>query len=111
MNTLFQDPLIFSGTLRFNMDPSSHHNDGAVWRALENAHLKSFVAALPGGLEYECSEGGSNLRYDGIIEALVQQGLSVIHDDINTVQYTDSLNTRFHIKLTIYETCYNCLPK
>ena len=58
-----QDPVLFSGSLRMNLDPFCKHTDDAVWRALEYAHLKSFVTALPSQLEYSISEGGENLRY------------------------------------------------
>lgn len=38
-----QDPVLFSGSLRMNLDPFGAYNDDAVWKALEHAHLKSFV--------------------------------------------------------------------
>lgn len=38
-----QDPVLFSGTLRLNLDPFERFTDEEVWKALENAHLKSFV--------------------------------------------------------------------
>lgn len=38
-----QDPVLFSGTLRLNLDPFDNHPDEDIWRALEHAHLKSFV--------------------------------------------------------------------
>ena len=57
-----QEPVLFSGTLRMNLDPFEEHSDDAVWQALEHAHLKSFVSGLEAGLEYQCSEGGENLR-------------------------------------------------
>ncbi|XP_014276421.1 multidrug resistance-associated protein 1 isoform X1 [Halyomorpha halys] len=56
-----QDPVLFSGTLRMNLDPFSHFNDEQVWRALELAHLKTFAKGLPAGLQHEVSEGGDNL--------------------------------------------------
>lgn len=45
-----------------NLDPFSNFNDEQVWRALELAHLKSFVKGLPAALQHEVSEGGDNLR-------------------------------------------------
>ncbi|BFZ19876.1 hypothetical protein BsWGS_22915 [Bradybaena similaris] len=56
-----QDPVIFSGTLRMNLDPSEKHSDEQIWEALEHAHLKSFVKGLPSQLDYQCGEGGQNL--------------------------------------------------
>ncbi|KAK7481440.1 hypothetical protein BaRGS_00027291 [Batillaria attramentaria] len=56
-----QDPFIFGGSLRMNLDPFSRFTDEEIWAALEHAHLKSFVSSLPDGLEYECGEGGDNL--------------------------------------------------
>lgn len=38
-----QDPVLFSGSLRLNLDPFNIHSDAEVWHALENAHLKNFV--------------------------------------------------------------------
>jgi ATP-binding cassette, subfamily C (CFTR/MRP), member 1 len=57
-----QDPVLFSGTIRFNIDPSESFSDEEVWRALEHSHLKAFVASLPDQLYHECGEDGKNLR-------------------------------------------------
>ena len=57
-----QDPVLFSGTLRANLDPFDAHSDEEVWRALESAHLSSFVATLNGKLQHVIIEGGENLR-------------------------------------------------
>ena len=59
-----QDPVLFSGPLRFNLDPFGEYEDSALWRALRQAHLHDFVRGLPGGLSYECEEEGLNLRQD-----------------------------------------------
>lgn len=56
-----QDPVLFSGSLRMNLDPFDAYSDEEVWSALELAHLKHFVSGLPDKLNYECSEGGENL--------------------------------------------------
>nr|CAD7574755.1 unnamed protein product [Timema californicum] len=56
-----QDPVLFSGTLRRNLDPFATFSDIDVWQALEHAHLKTFVKSLPAGLNHEVSEGGENL--------------------------------------------------
>ncbi|XP_074513337.1 multidrug resistance-associated protein 1 [Sebastes fasciatus] len=56
-----QDPVLFSGSLRMNLDPFDSYSDEEIWRALEYSHLKSFVSGLPNKLSHECSEGGENL--------------------------------------------------
>lgn len=60
--SLWQDPVLFSGSLRMNLDPFGRHSDEELWRAMEHAHLKNFVQTLTQGLDFECTEGGENLR-------------------------------------------------
>ena len=56
-----QDPVLFTGTLRLNLDPFNVHQDVDIWRSLELAHLKKFVSQLEKQLLHEISEGGDNL--------------------------------------------------
>ncbi len=45
-----------------NLDPFEAYSDDQIWKALEHAHLKSFVSNMAGdGLEFEVNEGGENL--------------------------------------------------
>ncbi|CAK7350158.1 unnamed protein product [Dovyalis caffra] len=48
-----QSPVLFSGTVRFNLDPFSEHNDADLWEALERAHLKDVIRRNSLGLESE----------------------------------------------------------
>ena len=59
---MFQDPVIFSGSIRFNLDPSEKYTDEEIWECLEHAHLHSFVSSLPDKIQHECGEDGENLR-------------------------------------------------
>ncbi|KAG0258853.1 hypothetical protein BGZ95_004854 [Linnemannia exigua] len=55
-----QDPTLFAGTLRENLDPFDEQTDADLWTALERAHLKTHISSLSGGLAHEVSQGGEN---------------------------------------------------
>ena len=57
-----KDPVIFSGSLRLNLDPFMKHSDAEIWEVLMHAHLHEFVKGLPQRLQYECGENGEALR-------------------------------------------------
>lgn len=56
-----QDPVLFSGTLRFNLDPFKQYTDVELWTALEHTNLKSFVEQQPRQLNSIIDEGGQNI--------------------------------------------------
>ncbi|KAL6473573.1 hypothetical protein MHYP_G00171340 [Metynnis hypsauchen] len=60
LSIILQDPVLFSGSIRFNLDPERTCSDDRLWEALEIAQLKNMVKALPGGLDAVITEGGEN---------------------------------------------------
>ncbi|GBO21457.1 Multidrug resistance-associated protein 1 [Araneus ventricosus] len=56
-----QDPVLFTGTLRINLDPNNEYSDDQIWDSLEKSYLKTFMSNLSEGLEYNVEEGGANL--------------------------------------------------
>ncbi len=54
-----QDPMLFIGTVRSNLDRYSEYDDAAVWSALRRVHLADVIESL-GGLEARISESGQN---------------------------------------------------
>ncbi|SPP86205.1 probable multidrug resistance-associated protein lethal(2)03659 isoform X4 [Drosophila guanche] len=55
-----QEPVLFSGTMRYNLDPFEQYPDDKLWQALEEVHLKEVIFELPTGLQSSISEGGTN---------------------------------------------------
>jgi ABC-type multidrug transport system fused ATPase/permease subunit len=55
-----QEPVLFSGTLRENLDPFDEHEDTTILAALQRAQLGDFLLSLPQGLATRVREGGFN---------------------------------------------------
>eukprot|EP01122_Echinamoeba_exundans_P011726 TRINITY_DN4766_c0_g1_i1.p1 TRINITY_DN4766_c0_g1~~TRINITY_DN4766_c0_g1_i1.p1 ORF type:complete len:1175 (+),score=383.98 TRINITY_DN4766_c0_g1_i1:538-4062(+) len=55
-----QEPVMFRGTIRSNLDPFNQYSDEALWNSLELSGLKKSVDAMDGKLEAKVDEGGSN---------------------------------------------------
>ena len=55
-----QEPILFSGSIRHNLDPFNQHKDEFIWAALNSVQLKKLVAEMDGGLEASVAEGGHN---------------------------------------------------
>ncbi len=51
-----QDPVLFSGTLRDNLDPFTQHDDATLWDVLEHIQLKTVVTEMGDGLNCKVSE-------------------------------------------------------
>ncbi|KAI3619753.1 metal resistance protein ycf1 [Moniliophthora roreri] len=59
-STVPQNPELYEGTIRDNVDPVGAYSDAEIWDALEQAHLREFVSSA-GGLDTPVREGGSSL--------------------------------------------------
>ncbi|KAL6776952.1 hypothetical protein ACKKBF_B40365 [Auxenochlorella protothecoides x Auxenochlorella symbiontica] len=52
--------MLFSGSVRANLDPYDRYTDADVWEALAHVGMRDPVAALPDGLAARVAEGGDN---------------------------------------------------
>jgi len=55
-----QEPTLFTGTVRYNIDPADQYTDEQIWSALELTHLDEVIHKLDGELYGTVSEGGDN---------------------------------------------------
>ena len=55
-----QEPVLFKGTVRSNLDPFSRSTDDQIWKALDSAHLGKKIREMPDKLESAVIENGKN---------------------------------------------------
>ncbi|XP_030576502.1 multidrug resistance-associated protein 9 [Archocentrus centrarchus] len=110
LSVIPQDPVLFIGTVRYNLDPFNNYTDEEIWRALEKTYMKDSISKLEEQLQAPVLENGENFSVGErqlmcMARALLRNSKIIILDEATASidSETDAL-----IQNTIKEAFQDC---
>jgi ABC-type multidrug transport system fused ATPase/permease subunit len=92
---ILQDPILFQGSLRTNLDPENEFKDEELWQVLEKCQLKEYVGSFEQKLDEPITENGIQFSLGqkqllGIAVAMLKKPKIIVFDESTSAMDNDS---------------------